>query len=142
MILSIFNWFKQGNLKWKEHYLQYLSLKYRVTMLFCIPNVVNLFDLYYQGDIFFKSVIFRFLLIFNGLFSMAKETEETSAIRFRFLSYEDYANAALFFTEACKDIKPIQGTIKLHTVVPHATNKIWVRDTSCFGDCCFKGSFQ
>ena len=32
--------------------------------------------------------------------------------------------------------------MKLHAVLPHATNKIWVRDTSCFGDCCFMGSFQ
>ena len=78
----------------------------------------------------------------HDFFAWAKESEETSTIRFRFLYSEDCANAALFLSEACKDIKPVQGTMKLHPVLLHAANKIWVRDTSCFGDCCFNGSFQ
>ena len=64
----------------------------------------------------------------------AKEIEETSTIRFCFLSFEDFANAALLMIEACKDIKPVQGMMKLHAMLPYAPNKIWVRDNSCFGD--------
>ena len=78
----------------------------------------------------------------HEFFAWVKKTEEASAIRFNFLSSEDYVNAAFFFTEACKDIKPGQDTMKLHAVRLHAAKKIWVRDTSCFGDFCFKGSFQ
>ena len=75
-------------------------------------------------------------------FAWAKETEETKAIRFHFLSSEDYANAALFLTEDCKDIKPVHSKMKLHLVLLHAANKILVRDTSCFGNCCFQGPLQ
>ena len=38
------------------------------------------------------------LAVKNDFFAWAKETEETSAIRFRFLSSEDYTNIALFLT--------------------------------------------
>ena len=45
-------------------------------------------------------------------------------------------------TTACSDIKPVTGTMKVHAVFPHAPNKIWVKDTSCFDRCCYNGSFQ
>ena len=63
------------------------------------------------------------------------QREGTRAIKFRFLSSEDYSNAASFLTEACKDIELAQVTMKLHTILPHAAYNFWVIDTSYFADC-------
>ena len=60
----------------------------------------------------------------HDAFAWAKETEETSTIRFCFFSSEDYANAALFLTKAFKDIKSILATMTWHAVLPRAVSKI------------------
>ena len=68
--------------------------------------------------------------------------EESSAIKFYFLSSDNYENAASFLTAVSKDVKTGVGTMKVHAVIPEAPKKIWVRNTSCFDDCCFNESFQ
>ena len=72
----------------------------------------------------------------------AKKSEETSAIKYSFISTEDFSNAAAFLSTACESMKTVVGTMKIHAILPHVANELWVRDTSCFGSCCFNGSFQ
>jgi len=78
----------------------------------------------------------------TDFYTWAKGTEETSAIKYFFVSSSDYTNAVSFLSTACQNIKTVVGTMKLHAVLPHAPNKIWVRENSCFGYCCFKRSIQ
>ena len=46
--------------------------------------------------------------------------EESSAIKFYFLSSDDYENAASFLTAVSKDVKKVVGTMKVHAVLPKA----------------------
>ena len=71
----------------------------------------------------------------NDFYNWAKDNE--SAIKFCFITSTDYKNAANFPTNAFQNIKPAARTMKLHPVLPHGLNKIWVRSTSCFNSCCF-----
>ena len=77
----------------------------------------------------------------NDFYNWTKDNE--SAIKFYFITSTDYENAANFVTNACENIKPVAGTMKLYAVLPHSPNKIRVRNTSCFNSCCFnENSFQ
>ena len=77
----------------------------------------------------------------NDFQNWAKDNE--NAIKFYFIASTDYENAANFLNNACENIKPVVGTMKLHPVLPHGSNKIWVRNTCCFNSCCFiDNSFQ
>ena len=75
-------------------------------------------------------------------FTWAKESQGQSAIEFFFVSTYDYQTSSLFLSTVCQNAKTIAGTMKVHAVLPEETNKIWVRATSCFGDCCFKREIQ
>ena len=79
----------------------------------------------------------------TDFFTWAKKLEETSAIKYFFISASDYSNAAAFLSKVCENVKRIDGTMKIHAVQPQSANKLWVRETSCYNFCCFnKGSFQ
>ena len=75
-------------------------------------------------------------------FTWAKESQGQSAIEFFFISTYDYQTSSLFLSTVCQNVKTIAGTMKVHAVLPEETRKIWVRATSCFGDCCFKRGIQ
>ena len=75
-------------------------------------------------------------------FTWAKESQGQSAIEFFFISTHDYQTSSLFLSTVCQNVKTIVGTMKVHAVLPEETYKIWVRATSCFGDCGFKRGIQ
>ena len=75
-------------------------------------------------------------------FTWAKESQGQSAIEFFFISTYDYQTSSLFLSTVWQNVKTIAGTMKVHAVLPEETNKIWVRATSYFGDCCFKRGIQ
>ena len=77
----------------------------------------------------------------DDIYNWAKDNE--SVIKFYFKTFTNYENAANFLTNACENIKPVAGTMKLHAVLQHSPNKVCVRNTSCFNSCCFNdNSFQ
>lgn len=75
-------------------------------------------------------------------YQWAKTTEDTSKIKFMFLSSDEYENAASFLKNACFDIESVSGTMKIHAVFPHEVNRIWVREMSCFCQSCFTNKFH
>ena len=71
-----------------------------------------------------------------------KETEETSSIKFTFLSTQKYENAAFSLSQACGAIEAVKGTMKLLAVSPHEPNQIWAREMWCFFASCFNINLQ
>ena len=67
----------------------------------------------------------------------AKKEEENSTIKFFFLSTDDYGRSLSFLSEAYNGIKLVDSSIKLHAVVLFISNKLWVKNTSCFCQNCF-----
>ena len=47
-----------------------------------------------------------------------------------------------FLSEACNEIKSVDGSMELHAAFPSTSNKLWVRNTSCFCQNCFGTSFK
>ena len=63
--------------------------------------------------------------------------QETSSIKFIYLSTEEYKNSQSFLKAACKNLDAVKDTFLLHAVFSLKPNWIWVRDTSCFCCNCF-----
>ena len=61
---------------------------------------------------------------------------------FLFLSIDDYERSLSFLPDACKGIKSVDGSMKLHAAFPSTSNKFWVRNTSCFCQNYFGTSFK
>ena len=78
----------------------------------------------------------------RDFYNWAKESEKHSAIKFFFISTNDYKTSSLFLSTFCQNVKTIPGAMKIHAVLPEKENQIWVRDTCCFNDCCFGRSIQ
>ena len=78
----------------------------------------------------------------QDFYQWAKTTEDVSSIKFTFLSFEEYENAASFLSQACNEIETVVGTIKVHGVFYHEIKSIWVREMSCFCNGFFTTSFH
>ena len=50
--------------------------------------------------------------------------DNRSAIKFYFATSTNHENAAYLLTNACENIKPVAGTMKLHAVLLDSPNKI------------------
>ena len=68
--------------------------------------------------------------------------QETSSIKFIYLSTEEYQNSQSFLKAECKNLDAVKGTFLLHAVFSLKPNWIWVRDTSCFCRNCFDQNFR
>ena len=68
--------------------------------------------------------------------------QETSSIKFIYLSTEEYQNSQSFLKAVCKNLDAVKGTFLLHAVFSLKPNWIWVRDTSCFCRNCFDQNFR
>ena len=66
----------------------------------------------------------------------------TNKIKFLFLPIDDYERSLSFLSEACNEIKSVNGSMELHAAFPSTSNKLWVRNTSCFCQNCFGTSFK
>lgn len=64
--------------------------------------------------------------------------EDQSAITYTFLSAEEHEVSERFL----QAVRTVSGTMKVHAVHSIKRNMIWVRDTSCFCEKCFNGTFQ
>ena len=78
----------------------------------------------------------------HGFYKWAKKEEENSTIKFLFLSVDGYERSLSFLWEVCNGIKYIDGSMKLHSAFPSTPNKLWVKNTSWFGQNCFGTSFK
>ena len=58
--------------------------------------------------------------------------QESSAIKYVYLSTEEYEMSANFLKALCKNLDSVNGTMKLHAVFSLKPNWIWIRDTSFF----------
>ena len=67
--------------------------------------------------------------------------QESSAIKYVYLSTEEYEMSANFLKALCKNLDSVNGTVKLHAVFSLKPNWIWIRDTSCFCSNCFDHNF-
>ena len=68
--------------------------------------------------------------------------QESSAIKYVYLSTEEYEMSANFLKALCKNLDSVNGTMKLHAVFSLKPNWIWIRDTSCFCSNCFDHNFR
>ena len=73
-------------------------------------------------------------------FEWAKQ--DSSSIKFSYLSIEDYEISEKFLKATCENLQLVKGTMKVHGVFSLKPNTIWVRDTSCFCSKCFNQRFQ
>ena len=72
-----------------------------------------------------------------------KKTEDTSSIKYFFLSTENYEQSGGFLNQVFSNIEAVKGTLKLHAVFPHEEpNKIWVINMSCICQKCFNDGFM
>ena len=67
--------------------------------------------------------------------------QESSAIKYVYLSTEEYEISANFLKALRKNLDSVNGTMKLHAVFSLKPNWIWIRDTSCFCSNCFDHNF-
>ena len=67
----------------------------------------------------------------HDFYQWAKKEEDNSTIKFLFLSIDNYEGSLFFLSEACNEIKSVDGSMKLHTAFPSTPNKLLVRNTSC-----------
>ena len=58
--------------------------------------------------------------------------QESSAIKYVYLSTEEYEMSANFLKAFWKNLDSVNGTMKLHAVFSLKPNWIWIRDTSFF----------
>ena len=72
----------------------------------------------------------------------AGKEEKNSTIKFLFLSIDDYERSFSFLSEACNGIKSVDGSVKLHAAFLSTPDKLWVRNTSCFCQNCFRTSLK
>ena len=75
-----------------------------------------------------------------NFFEWAKH--DSTAITYLYISVQDYERSETFLKAVCNNIKPMPGTMKVHTVHATKPNSVWVCDTSCFCRRCFNISFQ
>ena len=68
--------------------------------------------------------------------------QESSAIKYVYLSTEEYEMSANFLKALRKNLDSVNGTMKLHAVFSLKPNWIWIRDTSCFCPNCFDHNFR
>ena len=68
--------------------------------------------------------------------------QESSAIKYVYLSTEEYEMSANFLKALCKNLDSVNGTVKLHAVFSLKPNWIWIRETSCFCSNCFAHNFR
>ena len=68
--------------------------------------------------------------------------QESSAIKYVYLSTEEYEMSANFLKALCKNLDSVNGTMKLHAVFSLKPNWIWIRGTSCFSSNCFDHNFR
>ena len=68
--------------------------------------------------------------------------QESSAIKYVYLSTEEYEMSANFLKALCKNLDSVNGTMKLHAVFSLKPNWIWIRDTSCFCSNCLDHNFR
>ena len=76
----------------------------------------------------------------TDFFEWAKQ--DSSSIKFSYLSIEDYEISEKFLKGTCENLQLVKGTMKVHGVFSLKQNTIWVRDTSCFCSKCFHHRFQ
>ena len=75
----------------------------------------------------------------NNFFAWAKNVD--FIIEYCFISTAAYEENKRFLDEASNKVKPVEGTIKIHCVVKSLKeNMLWVRETSCYNECCFSSS--
>ena len=68
--------------------------------------------------------------------------QESSAIKYVYLSTEEHEISANFLKALFKNLDSVNGTMKLHAVFSLKPNWIWIRDTSCFCPNCFDHNFR
>ena len=78
----------------------------------------------------------------HDFYKCAKKVEENSTIKFFFLSTDDYKRSLSLLLEAYNGIESEDSSMKLHAAFPSTSNKLWVRNTSCFCQNCFGTIFK
>ena len=72
----------------------------------------------------------------NVFFAWAKSVD--SGIKYCFISSVMYEENYCFLDEASNQVKPVEGTMKIHCVIKSLKeNMLWVCETSCNKECCF-----
>ena len=72
----------------------------------------------------------------------AEENQLKSAIKFLFVDKNNTEDSRAFTMAQSENVKPVKGTVTIHSVFSPAVNEIWSRDVSCYCLNCFDKIFQ
>ena len=72
----------------------------------------------------------------------AEENQLGSAIKFLFVDKKNTEESRAFLMAQSENLKPVKGTVKIHSVFSPAVNEIWAREVSCYCLNCFDKTFQ
>ena len=74
--------------------------------------------------------------------TLAEENEQECTIKFLFVDKKETEASRAFLLAQSGNLKPLEGTMKIHTVFSTKVDQLWSREISCYCTSCFGPSFK